>query len=361
MRPETNPRAPLGILRAAFEATGTPAWVMRVIKDQGLDLAEGFRLDLELTGDAYRGVRQATAESLLSGRVDLIDTDWISIGRMRRDGFAVSAFHPYGRIMGGLVMNATRFPDGSREPPPPRFSGGPLRGGCDTHPAGRRASHELHPTAAFRTHLEALAGRTIAVTNRFDKTWILLRAYAMESGFADPERSLRLVEAGSKREVLRLLREGEVDGAILFWHLAASACMDERFLLVFDALNAVEALTGSPLPTTFFVAAEERLGQQPDLFHAFTRAFDRAVEAMHAHEPLWRHGVADAGLNGLAQSLRAAWLRRIGTAWPDRLARRLAHCTEILKTLIDASSMGLDTLPAGTFALEFFSETEVTA
>lgn len=363
MPPETHPQAPLGTLRSAFERTGTPAWIMRVIQDLGLDRAEGFRLDVALTGDGYQGHRQATLGALRSGEVDFIDTDWISISRMREDGDSVSAFHPYGRIMGGLVVDRRRFPGAFSSAAGLRFAAEPLGWASE---ANRAARTELgaeervsHPTAAFLSHLKALAGRTIAVVSRFDKTWLLLRAYAMARGIADPVTTVDLVETGSKHEALRLLRQGEVDGAILFWHLAAEAVTEEPFALVFDALNAVEALAGEPLPTTFFVASDARLRAQPELFRAFACAFDAAVAAMRDDASLWRQGAGEMALNGLAQPLRKAWLRRIGLAWPGQLRRRLAELSVSLKGYVGTEAMGLEALPEGTFAQDFFKRTEV--
>ncbi|NEV63931.1 ABC transporter substrate-binding protein [Thiorhodococcus minor] len=363
MRPETHAQAPLGTLRAAFERTGTPAWIMRVIQAKGLDRAEGFRLQVALTGDGDRGHRQATLEALRSGEVDFIDTDWISIGRMREDGDSVSAFHPYGRIMGGLVVDRRRFSGEGRAVAGPGFSAEPLGWASQGNriaetPLGAEAQAS-RPAAAFQSHLKALAGRTIAVVSRFDKTWLLLRAYAVEQGIADPARTVDLVETGSKHEALRLLSEGEVDGAILFWHLAAEAVTEEPFELVFDALNAVESLAGEPLPTTFFVASDACLRAQPELFRAFARAFDAAVAAMRADTSVWRQGAGEMALNGLAQPLRTAWLRRIGLAWPGQLRRRLDEFSVTLKGYVGAEAMGLDALPEGTFAQDFFTRTEV--
>lgn len=321
MRPEVAAEAPLGTLGAAFERTGTPAWIMRVIQAGALDLAEGFRLDLELTSDSYQGSQQATAEHLLSGEVDLIDADWISIARLRDRGFPVSAFHPYGRIMGGLVARAERFPAG----------------------------------------LEDLAGSRVAVVHRFDKTWLLLRAFAVEVGLPDPAGAVELIETGSKHEALTLLRAGDVDGAVLFWNLAATLAVESGFELLFDALDAVEALTGAPLPTTFFVATDERLRRHPERFQAFARAFDRAVRAMRDDESLWRRGAGHAAINGEAGPLRAAWLRRIGLDWPDRLSHRLAHCTRLLGTRLGADAPDLGSRPEAIFSPDFLAPAEADA
>jgi NitT/TauT family transport system substrate-binding protein len=306
------PEAPLGTLRAGFERTGTPAWIMRVMQQQGFDRAAGFRLDLGLTDDGYRGGRQASAFDLQADVVDLIDTDWISLGRLRRDGARVTAVHPYGRIMGGLVVARAQCPHG----------------------------------------LADLAGRRIAVVERLDKTWVLLRAHALTSGLGDPETTVELVETGAKHECLRLLSAGEVAGAVLFWHLGAVALLDPRLALAFDALDAVETLTGAALPTTFFIAPEALRRERPDLLRAFAQAFDHATAAMRGDAALWRQGAAESATNETAPPLRAAWLRRIGLHWPGQLPERLAACFETLKARVGPAALGLERLPDGTFDLE---------
>jgi NitT/TauT family transport system substrate-binding protein len=320
LAPEPDGAAPLGTLRAGFERTGTPAWVMRVIRQQGFDRAAGFRLDLELTGEVYQGRRQATVGDLLSGALDLIDTDWLSLGRLRAEGATVVGFHPYGRIMGGLVVDRDQLPDG----------------------------------------LADLAGQRLAVVNRLDKTWLVLRAQAMASGLGDPTGRVDLVETGSKAEALRLLRSGAVGGAVLYWHLAAVAALEPRLRLAWDALPALETLAGAPLPTTFFVAADGLRQERPELLRAFARAFDAAAAAMRADAALWRAGAAESAADDTAGALRAAWLRRIGLDWPARLPARLTACFDTLKSRVGSTALGLDRLPAGTLDPEFLGSLELT-
>ncbi len=126
----------LGALRAAFETTGSPSWVMRTIKAHGLDLRNGFRLDLVHSGDRGTRAAQATEAMLAAGEADLIDTDWLSIARSREDGPGLTAIFPYGRIMGGMVTAA----------------------------------------AAGIGDLADLRGRRIGVIRATDKNWIVIRA-----------------------------------------------------------------------------------------------------------------------------------------------------------------------------------------
>ena len=97
------PSKALPVLRAAFEATGSGGWIMATLLERGLDRAHGFRLDLALGDDRVRGGLQATEARLAAGEVDVIDTDWLSVARCRRQGLAITAVAPYGAIFGGLV------------------------------------------------------------------------------------------------------------------------------------------------------------------------------------------------------------------------------------------------------------------
>lgn len=91
-------------LRGAFEATGSPSWVMRTIQSQGLDRRHGFRLELVLGNDRIKHSFQATETVLAEGLADFIDTDWVSIARCRQQGLDFVGVFPYGRIMGGVVV-----------------------------------------------------------------------------------------------------------------------------------------------------------------------------------------------------------------------------------------------------------------
>lgn len=290
------------VLRAAFEATGSGHWIMRTVSDRGLDRAHGFRLDLALGDDRLRGGRQATEARLASGEVDVIDTDWLALARCRRAGLAMVAAAPYGAIFGGLVA--------------PR--GGPLSGLAD------------------------LPGRRIGVIHADDKNWLLLRAACRRQLGRDPAECCTRIDAGSKTRLQQLLADGEVDGALLFWHQIPAATASGAWVEVCDLLDLLPLL-GSPVcPSTFFVFREPLLTEHPGLVRGFAQAVAAAIAALRLDGAAWRRAAnADPAS---AAALRRKWLARIGLPWQPALTAELARL---------ACDLTGQALPDGTFAIDF--------
>ena len=282
----------LGTLRAAFETTGSPSWVMRVIKAEGLDLANGFCLDLVLSGDKGTRAAQATQAMLAAGEADLIDTDWLSLERSQQAGEELTAIFPYGRIMGGMV----------------------------TAPAAGISS------------LADLRGRRIGVIRTSDKNWIVIRAaFRKRYGF-DLEREVVVDEALSKTTLVEWLEAGRVEAAVLPWQLVPGLITDGGFRPLCDVLDLLEELGAPPVATTFFVVRPDFAIDRKELVVAFIAAYCAAVRVMRASGRAWLKGVvAAAGSPGTLMALRAAWSRRICCEWTPHDRRSLQVFSQILE------------------------------
>lgn len=295
--------APLPVLRAGFEASGSGRWLMRTIAEQGLDQANGFRLKITLAGDQVQGGLQATEACLAGASADVVDTDWLSIARCRRTGMALAAAVPYGAIFGGLVS--------------------------------RRGS-----VAA----LSDLPGRRIGVIHADDKNWLLLRAACRTLHGFDPEAVCTRIDAGSKTTLRAKLADGSVDAALLYWHQVPALVASGDFVEVCDLLDLLPLLGLRTVPSTFFVFPDALLRAQPDLVRGFARAVSAAVRLLRDDAGAW-HAVTGTGADdAAAQALRAKWLARIALDWNSAMRtdlRGLARC------LID------DELPDGVFAAGF--------
>jgi NitT/TauT family transport system substrate-binding protein len=313
----SGPSAPLGTLRASFEATGSPSWIMRAILRRGLDRRHGFALELDLGGDRVRQSLQATEARLAEGTTDLIDTDWLSIARMRRDGLPVQAIFPYGRIMGGIVVPA---------------------------------ASEIHD-------LSQLKGRRIGVVRGLDKNWLVMRAACLQWHGMDLQRHAQVSEAGSKTVLLDWLEWGEVDAAVLYWHLIPRLTAGGHFRQLHDVLDLVCAISGVDPPTTFFVCREEFIAAKGELLRAFVAAYCDAVAWLREDETAWR--LAASGVNfGNAEgmrALRASWQRRVCDSWSAEDFGALTALFTRLKDIGGADAVaGIDAIgpeifaPAGT-------------
>lgn len=298
---------PLGTLRAAFEATGSPSWVMRVICEQGFDARHGFRLDLTQSGDRGSRAAQATLAALAAGDTDLIDTDWIAIAR----GHLVPVF-PYGRIMGGAV-------------------------------SARGSGIE---------DLSGLQGRRVGVIRSIDKNWIVIRAAFRKRYGADLHEQVELKEALSKTTLAQWLEAGEIDAGVLPWHLVPRFTT-RGFRQVFDVLDLVEGLGPGNVATTFFAVRPDFVASRRAALGAFAAAYTDAVKLMRADESVWREAAAQPGDSPqMLAALRASWLRRIRCEWEPQDGARLESLFELLKESAGEEALGLSHMPRGLFGLE---------
>ncbi len=307
--------APLGTLRGAFEATGSPSWIMRTICRRGLDRSHGFALDLKLGGDTVKHSLQATEAVLAEGAADIVDTDWLSIARWRRDGFPVKAVYPYGRIMGGMVVPATS------------------------------AIHQLPD----------LKGRRIGVVRTFDKNWLVVRAACLQRHGFDPQNEANVREAMSKTVLLDWLKDGAIDVAVLYWHLIPQLIADGRFRQFQDVLDLVTAISGVNPPTTFFVCREDFIAVKPDLVRAFVAAYCDAVALMREDPDAWAEAVVDTGTsNTELTALRASWDRRVCTSWGQDDLCALTDLFDRLKAIGGEDAVGgIKAIPPEMFAPAF--------
>lgn len=294
MSPEDLP-----VLRAAFEASGSGAWLMRTVVEHGLDRAHGFRLALDLGDDRVRGDRQATEARLIGGEVDLIDTDWLSLARHRDAGLPLVAMAPYGAIFGALVA---------------RTDGGP-------------------------DSLAALPGHRIGFVHASDKNWLVLRAACREQGF-DPARACQTRACGSKSTLLAEFMAGRLDAALLYWHQVPAVLAGGGARELCDLLALLPADGGRAVPSTFFACAESLLETQPAAVAGFARAVDVAADLLRRDAALWSRMSGAAGVAG--EVLREKWLARVGLPWHPAMTTALQGLARRLAVR--------ETLPDGLFA-----------
>ena len=305
---------PLGSLRAAFEATGSPSWVMRVIREQDFDRRHGFHLDLTRSGDQGSRAAQATQGALAAGDADLIDTDWLSIARSRQTGAKLAPIFPYGRIMGGMV---TAVGSGIND-------------------------------------LSDLPGRRVGVIRVIDKNWIVIRAAFRHRHGSDLNEQAIVGEALSKTTLTEWLEAGEVDAAVLPWHLVPRMTAGGRFRQLCDVLDLIPELGAASVPTTFFVVRPDFADRRSELIGAFVAAYTEAVDLMRAVETVWREAATGPDDNPeMLAGLRASWLRRIHYEWGPDDSAHLECLFERLKSIAGEKALGIDHMPRGLFGPAF--------
>lgn len=308
----------LGCLKAAFESTGSPRWIMDTIQRYRLDRKRGFRLEVDFIGDKVQHHLQSTEAALAARQVDFIDTDWISIARCRARGIPVSAVFPYGAIVGGLV---------------------------GSHDSGILS-------------LSDIRGRQIGVVRRADKNLSVLRAVCVKRYGFDPETQASVREAGSKTALLQQLRAGEVEAALLYWHLIPRLVVSGQFRQVCDVLELLPELGIGAVPTTFFTFRDEFIARRPALIRAFIGAFCEAVTLMRKNDEIWAHIAEDLLQDSdpaCLRALREKWKTRMCTIWNRDVVADLNRLFGEIKNRCGAEALGFDHIPAETFNHAFMN------
>lgn len=317
MTVSNNGATGLPVLRAAFEPTGSPRWFVYAMKKLGLDAKHGFDLQITLVRDQITGAFQSFEVALKEDAVDLIDVDWIVIGRHRMNGLPITAFFPYGRIAGGLVV----------------------------------------PVDSSIQGLQDLRGRRIGVVRLRDKNWVILRAACMKRFGFDPQQENTVVEALSKGTLADLLKSGQVDAALQWWQLIPPLVATGMYRRVADVLDLIADLgVEGAVPITLFTVTEEFAQRNPELLRGFIRAFCDTAEYLKANDEVWveiGEQVMGGIDHGILTILRDSWRRRVMTAWNGSTVRQIERLFDELLKVGGGPLLGIDRLPPGTFAKEF--------
>lgn len=262
--------AKMPVLRAGFEGSGSPRWLMRTIQRAGLDLANGFVLSLVTVPEGRH--RHGTLTPLAAGAVDLVDADRLALAEARRDGLAVAAVAPYGRIFGSLVAHRGWLPSG-------------------------------HGFAGLR-------GARLGVLSQTDKNWqSLADAVGRDTGQALSDLAV-VRKFASRAELLSALARGRIDLALAHWHLVPQLLAAGH--RVFAELSDLADRAGIPdAATTHFVMRDDAESQ---LTVSLLRAALRAAAQRLSDSDWGWQALADEGAfdPSLTVALRARWQARVG-------------------------------------------------
>ncbi|WP_299483652.1 ABC transporter substrate-binding protein [uncultured Roseibium sp.] len=226
------------VLKAAVLKVGTVNWELDTIKHNGLDIENGFKLEvMGLAGNP------ATRIAFQGGEADIVVADWLWVARQRADGHDY-VFVPYSKSVGGLMV----------------------------------------PNDSKAQSLKDLAGQKIGIAGGpVDKSWLILRAYAEQEYGIDLAAETQQV-FGAPPLIFKNALSGETDGAINFWHFAAKMKAKGMRELI-SVADAAKALGLDPeTPLLGYVFHGEMLEEQPDLVRGFMAA-SRGAKTILADNP----------------------------------------------------------------------------
>ena len=231
-------RAAAETLRLGVLPFGTAAWEAALIKERGLDEANGFTLEtVKLAGN------DAARIAFQGNRLDTIVGDLIWAARLRADGRDVK-FLPYSTTEGAVMVPADSAIKGIKD----------------------------------------LAGKRLGVAGgALDKSWVLLRAQGRETGDVDLENSARLA-FGAPPLLSQKLESGELDAALLYWQYCArlEAKGFRRLISADDVMRAFGAKGSVSLIGYLFEG--QTVENRAETVQGFARA-SRAAKDMLANEP----------------------------------------------------------------------------
>ena len=161
-------------IRVAAQITGTLGWELEVLRTHGLDRKAD--LDIETTELASTEAGQI---ALKGGSVDVILSDWLWVSRERTLGDDL-VFYPYSSTLGAVMVPAAS----------------PIKDVAD------------------------LKGRKLGVAGGpLDKSWLLLQAFARQSG-VDLKTQSNVVY-GAPPLLNEKALQGETDATLTFWNFCA--------------------------------------------------------------------------------------------------------------------------------------------
>ncbi|ETX14246.1 ABC transporter substrate-binding protein [Roseivivax halodurans JCM 10272] len=293
------------VLEAAVLEFGTVNWELTTIRENGLDEARGF--DLEV-----RGVASGSAGEIAfqGGAVDVIVSDWLWVARQRAAGKDF-VFIPYSTAVGGVMV------------------------------AGDSPAETLAD----------LAGGKIGIAGGpLDKSWLIVQAYARQVLDMDLVAETEQV-FGAPPLIYKTATSGELDGAINYWHYMAKMEAAGMRKLV-DIADAAEALGLDPdTPLLGYVVKGELVRENPDLIRGLAAASRDAKALLAEDDAAWDalRPAMNAENDAEFEALKQGFLAGVPKPGPvdeeevDKMLRFMAESGG------DALVGDADSLPEGTF------------
>ncbi|MDJ0640620.1 MAG: ABC transporter substrate-binding protein [Paracoccaceae bacterium] len=292
------------VLRAQVLKFGTVNWELDVIKHNGLDAANGF--DLQVDGVANGSAAKIAFQG---GETDVIVSDWLWVARQRAAGKDF-VFIPYSKAVGGVMV----------------------------------------PKGSAAQSLADLKGQKIGIAGGpLDKSWLILQAYAAEQGVDLAGETEQVF--GAPPLIFKTALQGELGGAINFWHFMAKMEASGMRKLI-DVSAAAEALGLDPeTPLLGYVVRGEMLRENPELISGLAAASRAAKEVLASDDAEWdrirerMNAKSDAQFDALKAGFRA------GIPSPEPIDMEAANrMLKLMAELGGTELVGKATdLPEGTF------------
>ncbi len=226
-------------LRLALQATGTTLWELAVVERFKLDKEAGLELQV-----AELASTEAGKIALQGGSADIIVSDWQWVARERGGGARLTLYPASSGI--GAVMTKNAAIAGVKD----------------------------------------LSGKKLGVAGgALDKSWLLLKAYALKQG-VDLEKEATILY-GAPPLLAEKAAQGEIDAVLEFWNFALD--LEARgFRRAIDMIEVEKAL-GAKRETivTGYVFNEDFAAQHKDALKRFFAMMNKAKALIAANDEAW--------------------------------------------------------------------------
>ena len=234
-------------LRLALQATGTTVWELAAIQALHLDKEAG--LELKITELAST---EAGKIALLGGSADIIVSDWMWVARERAGG-ANLTFHPASTGIGAVVSKSATI-----------------------------------------NGVKDLEGKKLGVAGgALDKSWLLLKAYALKQG-VDLEKRATVVY-GAPPLLAEKLAQGEDDAVLEFWNFALD--LEARgFHRAIEMTEVEKGLgAGREAIVTGYVFHDDFARARADALERFFTMMKKTKSLLASDDEAWRAAAARIG------------------------------------------------------------------
>lgn len=229
-------------LRVGVLEFGTVGWEIDTVQRLGLARKHGIRLDVVPLAS-----ENAMKVALLSGKVDLIVSDWFWVASLRSHDQDYQ-FVPYSKTVGEVIAN---------------------------------------PKAGIRS-LADLAGKRVGVAGGpVDKSWLIARAYARKAYGIDLDSAAKPQFAAAPL-VNHLVLDGELPAAINFWQYSARL-VAQGMQPVITVEQMLKGLGVRPVPPLLGWVFSQRWAQtHGDALRAFVAATYDAKQVLADSDAAWQ-------------------------------------------------------------------------
>jgi len=230
-------------LKIGVLAYGTVNWELKTLKDNKLDLKNGYELEFVKLAS-----KNAQLIALQSGSVDIIVNDWIWVNSQRYTGKNFS-FYPYSRATGTIYSNIENN---------------------------------------YKSLLD-LKDKSVGISGGFnDKTWLILRAYTKKKYNIDLFDIVNPVYAGAPI-LYRKILDNSLDAAVNYWHYNArlKSLGVKSIIEIKDVLKYLNIK--SDLSFVGWVFKEEFANKNKQLINSFIKSTHESKNLLLKNENAWEN------------------------------------------------------------------------